>query len=224
MRQYLFSITGTTPLLMHSDSIDWADHMAEWKSKPDNKKLGVAGDDRSPPWRWIGYTYHDSKHVGIPRENLMRCFMEGGAMVPVPGGRSGKTFKAQTQSGMSPLEMFFKLTLANGKTVPWSAIADLEENEAYNSSFKAQREAAHALGFDLMVKRAKVGQNKHIRVRPVFDAGWSLTGTLSVWDEQITKEVLASVLEFAGKYKGIGDWRPGARTPGGYGIFTAEIL
>src|SRR5690606_31225901 len=89
MRTYQVTITGKTPLLMHWDNIEWADRMAAWKDDPKNQKLSKAGEDRTPAWRWIGSMYHDDDKVSMPSDNLMRCFMEGGAMVPVPGGKSG---------------------------------------------------------------------------------------------------------------------------------------
>lgn len=91
MRTYRVTITGTFPLLMHADNIEWADEMEAWKNDPASKKKSKAGDDRSPAHRWIGSVYHDGKVVGIPNDNLMRALMEGGAMVPVPGGKNGKT-------------------------------------------------------------------------------------------------------------------------------------
>ena len=85
MRTYAVTLTGKTPLLMHHDNIEWADFMDEWKSNPDNKAGSKAGDDRSPAWRWLGAAYHDGKNFAMPQANIMRCLMEGGAMVPVPG-------------------------------------------------------------------------------------------------------------------------------------------
>lgn len=219
MKEYLVTITGDTELLMHQDNIEWADFMDEWKSDPANKKLSKPGDDRTPAWRWIGCLYHDGAHVAMPQGNIMRSLMEGGAMVPVPGGKSGKTFKAQTQSGMMCVEPFWSLTTRDGRTVAW---ADVERLKDIND-FAAQREAAEKLGLSLLVKRAKVQMSKHIRVRPRFDAGWSLTGTVAVWDEQITKTVLEQIFHYAGQYKGLGDWRPGSKTPGAYGRFRAVI-
>lgn len=219
MIRYTIEITGKTPLLMHYDNIEWADFMEAWKLDPDNKKDSRPGDDRTPPWRWIGCVYHDAKVVGIPSENLMRCLMEGGAMVLVPGGRSGKTYKAQTQSGMMAVEPLWPLLL-EGAAIPW---ADLEAIKNQRS-FSETRELARAMGFDLNVKRAKIGQSKHIRVRPEFPAGWVITGTLAVWDEQITQDALTRILDYAGQYKGLGDWRPGGKTPGPYGTFEARIV
>jgi|SRR5690606_15045921 len=218
MRTYAVEITGKTPLLMHHDNIEWADFMEEWKSDPANKKGSKAGDDRSPAWRWLGCVYHDGQHLAIPQGNIMRAIMEGGAMVPVPGGKNGKTFKAQTQSGMMSVEPFWTLRIG-GKPIPWSALEALKDE----AKFAEHKKAASALGFDLLVKRAKIGSSKHVRVRPQFAAGWQIQGTLAVWDEQIDERVLNDILEYAGQYKGLCDWRPGGRTPGPYGTFEASV-
>lgn len=219
MQEYRVTLTGRTPLLMHSDNIDWADFMDAWRSNPDNKKLSRAGDDRTPAWRWIGCVYHDGKTVGMPSANLMRSIMEGGAMVPVPGGKNGKTYKSQTQSGMMCVEQQWPIVI-DGSEIAWSDIEKLKDED----SFSEQKASAQALGFDLNVKRAKIGTSKHIRVRPEFPAGWVISGTIAVWDQQITEDALSRILDYAGQYKGLGDWRPGGKTPGPYGTFEARIV
>ena len=218
MKTYEIELTGKTPLLMHQDNIEWADFLDAWKNNPENKKFSKAGDDRTPPWRWLGSAYHDGNHICIPQTNIMRSLMEGGAMVPVPGGRSGKTFKAQTQSGMMSDSPSWLLTL-NGDPIRWADIEMLKDEP----DFAKHKEHCRALGFDLLVKRAKIGQSKHIRVRPEFPAGWRLDGRLVVWDDQISLPVLEQILLYAGQYKGIGDWRPGGKTPGPYGTFEATV-
>lgn len=218
MRNYAVTITGKTPLLMHHDNIDWSDFMDEWKNNPANKKLSKAGDDRTPAWRWLGCCYHDGQLLGVPQGNIMRAIMEGGAMVPVPGGKNGKTFKSQTQSGMMSVEPFWPL-LINGAAIPWAEIEALQKVDKFTEHKAATRE----LGFELLVKRAKIGATKHVRVRPQFAAGWQIKGTLAVWDEQIDERVLRDILQYAGQYKGLCDWRPGGRTPGPYGTFEAVV-
>lgn len=218
MRTYQVTLTGKTPLLMHADNIEWADAMEAWKNDPENKKHSRAGDDRTPAFRWLGCLYHDGERLAIPSDNLMRCLMEGGAMVLVPGGRSGKTFKAQTQSGAMVGEPFWTLYIG-GKEVPVETLLALEAER----DFAKHQAAVSKMGFGLFVKRAKVGSSKHIRVRPRFDR-WSAVGTLNVLDDQLTEGVVADILRYAGQYKGLGDWRPSGRTPGPHGMFTAEIL
>lgn len=217
MRKYEIEITGKTPLLLHADDIEWADRMTAWKDDPENRKVSKAGDDRYPAWRWVGYAYHNGEYLTIPSENVMRAMMEGGAMVPVPGGRSGKTFKSQTQSGMMSASPDWILS---GEFGPIKA-ADVHALMA-NDTFSEHRAIVNQLGFDLSVKRAKVGTSKHVRVRPMLRK-WSLKGSLIVTDEQITDSVLRDVLAYAGNYKGLGDWRPGSKTPGAYGMFSAVI-
>lgn len=217
MQTYRITITGKTPLLMHRDDVEWADRMEEWKNDPDNKKNSKAGDDRTPAFRWLGCLYHDNNVICMPAANLARCAMEGGASVPVPGGKGGKTFKAQSQSGMGFMEPYSPL-LIGGKPVPVEPLFALM-NEP---SFAKHRDAARQHGFDLHVKRAKVTTQKHIRVRPIF-RDWSLVATVAVWDEQITHKVLTDILTYGGQYKGLGDWRPGSRTPGSYGMFNVAV-
>jgi len=218
MRSYEVTITGVTPLLMHYDNIEWADKMTEWRLQTGNKKKSVAGDDRSPAFRWIGSLYMgDSGVLVMPTENVMRCLMEGGTQVLVPGGRSGKTFKAQSQSGIQPREVGWPL-LINGETVETGPIEALMKED----SFETHKEAVKKLGFSLFVKRARVGQSKHIRVRPRFER-WAAKGELLVTDDQITDDVLRNIFEVAGQYKGLCDWRPSSKTPGVFGMFEAEI-
>lgn len=216
-RTYRVTITGKTPLLMHADNIEWADQMKRWQSAPENAKESIKGDDRSPAWQWLGSLYHDENVIVIPSDNLSRCFMEGGAMVPVPGGRSGKTFKSQSQSGMMTGEPEWPL-LVDGKAIDAKKLMALQKE----SDFGKHKEQCAKLGFTLFLKRAKVGSSKHVRVRPRFD-NWSCSGTIVVWDDQISEQVLRNILDYAGRYKGLGDWRPGGKTPGPHGMFEALV-
>jgi hypothetical protein len=91
------------------------------------------------------------------------------------------------------------------------------------SDFTVHESTAERLGFTLFVKRAKIGKNKHIRVRPRFNR-WECGGTVTVLDEMITSAVLNNILTFAGVYCGIGDWRPSSPDkPGSFGQFSVEL-
>ena len=217
IRTYTAVLKGLTPLILHKDDVDWADRMEEWKADPDNKKNSKAGDDRTPAWRWIGCLYHDGEHLGISGDNISKCLMEGGAMVPT--GKGQKTFKAQTQSGMKVNDLYTPL-LVNGKEIPFEPVKALMDVKAFPDHIQAVQK----MGFRLMAKRAKVASNKHIRVRPVFDE-WALGISLSVWDDQLTSGVLETILKFSGTYKGLGDWRPSSpKSPGSYGMFEVVEL
>ena len=216
MQAYRITLTGKMPLLMHADNIEWADVMEQWKANPNSKKIGKAGDDRTPAFRWIGCLYHDGTTIGMPNDNLMRCMMEGGALVPVPGA-TRKTFKSQTQSGMLVEGSHWPLRV-QGKEIAIAPILTLQDE----ASFAEHKRVAREYGFDLYVKRARIGQSKHVRVRPRFDE-WAVEGLVRVWDEQITSDVLTQIITQAGYYKGLGDWRPGGKTPGPFGMFTATV-
>lgn len=217
MNRYKVTLTGVTPLLLHRDNIEFADELAAWRSDPHNQKLSKAGDDRTPAHTWLGCLYHEDGEIVMPSDNLMRCFMEGGASVPVPGGKHGKTFKAQTQSGMMTAESAWPIEV-RGKTISVGEFFALKDE----GDFESHKALAEERGFSLFVKRAKIGASKHIRVRPKFHE-WKLRGHIDVWDEQITKDALASILTYSGEYKGLGDWRPSGRTPGPHGRFRAEV-
>jgi hypothetical protein len=217
MKTVHVKIKGLTPLLMHADNIEWADSMDEWRNDPANKAKSKAGDDRTPAWRWLGSLNTDGEIVTIPSEYIMRCLMEGGAQVPT--GRGKTTFKSQSQSGLLCPEFHWPLLLnGSAATVSMQQINALKE---FNH-FVEQSEGVKKLGFSLFVKRAKVGQSKHIRVRPRFDS-WATEGDITIIDDAITIKVLQQILTISGRYKGLGDWRPGGKTPGQFGMFEATV-
>ena len=216
-RTYEVTLTGETPLLMHADNLGWADTMTKWGRDPANKKGSVAGDDRSPAWRWIGSLYHDGGVVVIPSDNLMTVLREGGKRCPT--GKGQATFKAQTQSGLVVDQAAWPIIRPDGTTIPVSEIEALTDEP----DFSVHEQIVKGLGFSLFVKRARIGQAKHVRVRPRFDQ-WRAAGTITVFDEQITTDVLRNVLTFAGAYAGLGDWRPSSpKAPGPFGKFTVDV-
>lgn len=218
-RKYHVTLTGLRPLLLHADNLPWQDKLKKWQKDPENKKLSVAGDDRSPAWTWIGCLYSNPAGVvGIPSDNLQTTIREASAMILVPGAKGNKTFKAQSQSGMMVDEDLWPL-LVNGQPVHMRDINPLM-NET--TDFEVHEARAKELGFELFVKRAAIGKSKHVRVRPRFEH-WSCSGTIIVFDDMITTEVVEQIFSLAGRYKGLGDWRPSAKTPGAHGTFSAEV-
>jgi len=218
MERYSVTLASVTGLLMHADDLTWRAEMERWGADPENKKLSRPGDDRTPAFRWIGSVYHDREHVGIPSDNLMTALREGGSRVPVPGKRN-LTYKKQSQSGIVVDQILWPIQTPKG-VVPWAecralaAVKDYEEHEA----------AAQRMGFELFAKGARVGQSKHIRVRPRFDS-WTAFGTLTVTDESINEQVLGMILDAAGTYCGLGDWRPSSpKSPGPWGRFVATAV
>lgn len=218
MHQYQITLKGLTPLLMHQDNITFSEQLQAWRKAPENKAHSIAGDDRTPPWTWIGYLYHDTHQLGMASDNIMTMLREGGAKVLT--GKGKETYKKQSQSGIVLDQQQFDL-LINGKLVDVDNIKPL----IGESDFINHLNMAKNLGFELFVKRAKVNRAKHVRVRPMFRT-WSLQGSLTVIDEElsgITQEILQMILDLAGALCGLGDWRPSSPSSGSFGRFQPTV-
>jgi hypothetical protein len=218
MEQYQITLRGLTPLLMHNDNLAFAEKIKAWQIAPENKAYSASGDDRSPAWLWLGYTYHDGKHLGVNSDNIMTMLREGGAKVSTGHGKG--TYKKQTQSGIMLDQQQFDLYVGNQRI----KIADIEPLIG-NMDFNQHIETAEMLGFELLVKRAKIGRAKHIRVRPMFRE-WELRGSLTVLDSELTGltgDILELVLNQAGALCGLCDWRPSSGSSGTFGKFQPEV-
>lgn len=211
--RYAFQLTGVTPLLMHADDVDWADELTAWRKDPKNKNQSRAGDDRSPAWTWTGYLYRDGTNVTVPVDNFQRCLSAAGARMILKGKR---TFKEAAVSGIWIEQEYLAFT-NNGTPVPLAGLDGLRDE----TDFTEHKATAKGLGFDLMTKRVRVGMSKHIRVRPMF-AKWAAAGTLEITSDDIKPANLEQLFDLAGRI-GLGDWRPGAGTPGRYGMFTHTL-
>lgn len=218
MKRYAIKLTGETPLLMHQDNLAWAEAMNKWRLDPANKKLSVAGDDRTPAWRWIGCLYIENGKVVVPSDNLMTVLREGGKKVQT--GKGQESFQRYTQSGVI-VDQSSWAVIVNGKEVPYAPIKAL----IGETDFEKHLSTAEGLGFELFVKRAKIGTAKHVRVRPRFD-NWAIMGTITVLleDDFFTSQILENILQIGGAYCGLGDWRPSSpKSPGSFGKFTVEV-
>jgi hypothetical protein len=215
-QQFQIEINGESPLLMHHDNLSWAEKLKAWGLDPANKKTSVAGDDRSPAHRWIGNLYTDAGKIVIPADNLMTLLREGGKKLPT--GKGMQSFKTQTQAGIVVDQAAWPL-LIGGKPVSTAGLAEL----CAEKDFERHEEYAVANGYELFCKRARVGASKHVRVRPLFRQ-WAAVGSVTVFDDTITKAVLAQILAIGGRECGLGDWRPSSpKSPGPYGKFTASV-
>lgn len=213
--RYQVTLAGASPLLMHSDNPNGADMVKKWSKDPQNRKQSVAGDDRTPSWTWLTYVYHDGKNLCIPTDNIMSMLRDAGTQVPNPNKRG--SLKTQTQAGIIADGFGWALQV-NGKQIPWSKLEPLFKEP----DFEKHEEKAKELGFSLFLKRARISQNKHIRIRPMFE-NWTVTGNILVFDPQLTHDVIEVLFRQAGFFVGLCDWRPGSRTPGQFGRFEAAI-
>lgn len=211
-----FEINGTTPLLVHADNIDGADQLDQWRKNPQNKGLSRAGDDRSPAWTWLTYLYvDDDRRLAIPQENIMAALVRAGSYVSI--GRN-KTLKRSASSGLHIPQERLPL-LVNGKPVDTTPFSEA----MLSATFDQYKGMAAAVGIELWSKRAKIGQAKHVRVRPKIKK-WSIVGRLDIRLPEFTEDVVRELFAIAGRRVGLGDWRPDSpKSPGPYGQFTATV-
>lgn len=215
-KNYRVTLNGMNDLLLHKDNIVWSERVKKWIKEPANKKTSVSGDDRSPAWTWLGCCYEANGILTVDSDLIMSMLRDGGKKCPAPTGKG--SMKSQTQSGIICAEIGWPL-IVNGHTINYRKILDTLANEL---DFEIHEKVARENDIELFVKRAKIGKNKHVRVRPRL-SNWSCSGTLMVTDSQITQDMLRNILTFGGAYCGLGDWRPGSPSPGQFGTFEATI-
>jgi len=222
MRNYKFTIEGKpgSSLLMHADDVESGDILQAWRKNSANKAHKVAGDDRSPVWTYTHYFYARDGRVVIPTENLIACLVKGGMSI-APGKGRKQSIKAAVAAGLVFDAESFDLLVA-GKPVKLDKVAALRE-KCMKAPFSEHQALAKSLGFSLDVRRAKVGQAKHVRVRPRFDK-WAAVGTFSVIDDgALPHESIVDLWDISGATVGLMEWRPSAIKPGPYGKFDATI-
>jgi len=218
MKRYELTFKGLNPLIQHNDNLTFAEAIKAWRDDPANAALSINGDDRSPPWTWIGYLYHNGEYIGLPSDNIMTMFRQGGSKVPFKGK---ETFKKQTQSGIIVDQQQFDLFSSIGKRIPIKPFEKLLDDLNFNNHLKSVEEN----GFELFVKRAPVGRAKHVRARPLFRQ-WVAKGTITVLNEEIsglTMNILETILRVCGSTVGLCDWRPSSPKSGSYGTFEFEL-
>ena len=216
MSKFRFELIGRSPLLMHADDVEKADELETWRKNPDNKKNSKAGDDRSPPWTWLTYLYVDqhTNMLAIPADNIMVALRHAGSQIVM---KKQTTFKAASQSGLLIFDEMCAFEGAHGP-VKYPDLLEIRD-----LPFVEQSRRAKELGFSLFVKRAAVGQSKHVRVRARFD-DWRCAGSIEVIDPVITDDVLKQLFTRAGMYAGLCDWRPSSpMRPGRFGLFDVKL-
>jgi len=215
--RFKFRLKGISPLIMHADDVMKADALSAWRQDPDNKKNSKAGDDRFPAWSWQTYCYTDDSPdqlVSVPCDNLSRALVLAGTQITL---KKQKTMKEVASCGLFMNQMYMPVITPAGTV----KVSDLEKIREL--TFAEQSQAVQQHGFSLFVKRAAVGQSKHVRVRPRFK-DWTLEGEIEVTVKEIQAEHLHQMFDIAGIYKGLCDWRPGGKTPGQFGRFTTELI
>ena len=179
MKTISIKITGTSPLLMHSDRFanpldpltKAHKELTSRRKKTDEDQVAIAKSE------FIGGCYW-SKLSGfyIPGQNLESCIVAGAKLQ-----RLGVKFK----QGVMVLEDELSLDGKQAKTPE-----ELWEIPDHRD-----------------VRGVKVGQAKIMRYRPKFDS-WSTMATISVNPSVVSDNEVLKALQDAGALVGLGDFRP----------------
>ena len=229
LRSYTVTLLGENPLLIDRDNLTFVEDVKEWQHNPDNRDKQKPGDDRSPAWAWLGKLYYEDTsllwQVSIPVGMLQACIRDAATMIRHPTGRANKTLKDVSQSGILIAEAFIPL-LVPGEDA-WRPISykALYERLRGEDDFRIHESLVKEHGFQLSVLAAKPpGQRaRHVRVRPLFPK-WQAICHVTVTDDVLTEAILTQIFEYAGRYKGMGNWRPSTIRPGSYGTFKTEVV
>jgi hypothetical protein len=192
MRKYMASITGTTALLMHNGQL--ADAMNEWVSRI--KKITSL-----PPKQ---KTSEESQF------ELARLEFQGGLWYEDAEGPviPGRALEAVLVEGARKQRL--------GKQFEAGVIIPAE---SYQLEYTGPR-TREALWADPAFRSrvsCVVGQARVMRTRPIF-RDWSCAFDIRVVDESLDVSQIQQALITAGKYVGIGDWRPR------YGLFQVTTF
>ncbi len=179
MEQIKVKITGTSPLLMHSERLSNPfDPLTKEQKKLSSKRKKTEEDhEEMAKNEWTGGLYHD-KEIGpyIPARMLKAAIRDGAKL-----SRGGKKISRAVQV----LENRLPLQYKGPRTVKklWDD------------------------GRFMDIRSVVVQRSRLMRCRPVFHE-WSVEATLMFMADQIDKADLVANLETAGLLIGMGDFRP----------------
>lgn len=212
--QYDFTLTGSTPVIFHSNIVEKADLFEEWL-KSDASANTPKGDDRYPAWKWQLYVPTDEDAVAFPNVDVMAAIKNGAKKVTL---RGQTTYLRDATTGIHVATEFCRFESPKGPlTVKWM-------QKVATMTYAEQAQEVKKMGGRLRLDRLPInnGKSKNVRVRAEFPT-WTVSGRIMVLHDMVPKDVFSKILENAGRYGGLGDYRPSSKKPGPYGQFTATI-
>lgn len=211
--QYDFTLTGTMPLIFHSNIVEKADLYEKWLSSEEASGT-PKGDDRYPAWKWQLYVPTDEEVVAFPDVDVMAAIKNGARKVVL---RGSTTYLRDATTAIYVSTNFCRFEGSKGPlAVKWM-------QKIATMTYAEQAQEVKKVGGRLRLDRLPINnKTKMVRVRPEFSQ-WTVSGRLMVIHDMIPKEKLVEILRNAGRYGGLGDYRPSSRRPGPYGQFEATI-
>jgi hypothetical protein len=224
-RSFLVTLIGENELLMDRDNIDFSAKIAKWQKDPSNKNAQAPGDDRAPAWGWLGKLHYAGfethEWVGIPNGMMATCLRDAATQIAHPTVRGKKSLKEASQAGILLRRSAFPLLVKRPGLGDWSPISytDVYRKLQSEDDFLVHQDVVPSFGFRLDVRRARPQFNRaHVRVRPMFGP-WRCIVDMEVTIDILDNAVMQTIWDYAGRYKGLGNWRPSLSRAGTYGTF-----
>jgi hypothetical protein len=173
------SLTGTTPMLMHSArTVDPLDPLTQ-QIKAYTSKRKKTDDDHAAIARlefMAGLYYDRDAGPYVPGENIFRALVEGGKL---------------TKSGVKVTRGMLITTEVN----PLVYKGPRTQEELWEQGYKR-------------VAPVRVGMARTVRCRPQFQAPWSVDCEALLDTSVLSLPDLRKIAETSGQMIGLGDWRP----------------
>jgi hypothetical protein len=200
MKTIVVEITGTMPLLMHSQGgMNLKDDLARQysilskkRSKTDEEKANLSEME----FRLGLYWDRAAQCAYMPSFNIIRCIQDGGKKLKL-GKKVIESLRCSPECVKVPL-------LYPGREAIGSIDGLVARPEFWD------------------VRTVTVGASTVERTRPRFDV-WSLHPVFLLDDENMGVEEVQACLDKAGFYVGLGDFRVGTDRGGQFGTFTASV-
>lgn len=192
MNSLKLTLTGTSPMLMHSErgANPLDAKVREHKKLTAIRKKTEDIHEKMIRSEWEIGLYHDAE-IGpfLPTTNLRSCIVEGAKL-----SKLGASVKRATMI--------------------------LEDRAVLKYKGPREIERLWEEGRFVDVRSVVVGTSRVMRARPIF-AGWSVDFTLYYDPAVLQEDQLLSAVDSAGKFIGLGDFRPACG--GSFGRFEAKV-
>jgi hypothetical protein len=193
MELITLKLTGTTPLLMHSDTLaNPLSPLTKEMKKTSGKRVKTDEDhELMAMLEFQAALYRDANgDLVMPSPNVHKCFIEG-ARISKDG--------AKIERGVSLTQPEWEFEFSNPNEVDVDKLFFTEHKEFVDT------------------RSVKVGMTRIMRTRPRFEK-WSVTVTVELNPAILNPEDLLTIAATAGRSVGLGDHRK----IGGYGRFSVE--
>ncbi len=173
-------VQGISPLMQHAYPMPKFEDMG----KGGKRVSGSNAQAYLEEWREYFYTDKD--------QNIVQPALHFEASMTKAAG----SFKIQGKRGASYKDLFKSSVIVSPDYIPHNVkVPDQLDMDADKNLYLDMR--------PVVISRARV-----VRIRPVFKRDWKLEFEIEVADDGIAPELLKDILEYAGRFCGVGELRP----------------